>query len=459
MGARVALLMTLLLVLPFMVGLASVPSVAADGGLAGSQWPKAQCDGHNTGRSPYKAGHNDGSLKWTFDIGNEVRSSPVIGSDGTIYISSGGHLYALDRDGNERWRTEVGFGRSTPAIGDDGTIYVMTNHEGLHAIGKDGEIKWTSDETGEAAIAIGTEGKLYFGEGNEGFACVSRDGDVLWADDRTTYFVKAIPAIRGNGNVVLGHEEYRLVTEYDANGNTVWEAEARGLINSATVMASDGTVYVFGYTFPGGHIEAFDKAGKRLWHHELDEWPDGSACIGPDGTIYVQARDDRIHAIDPDGDEIWSVDIGRYGWGDVVVSDDGMVFVGNVDGNLTAIEDGEIKWVFKAGDNIFSTPAIDQEGILYFGCDDGKLYAVGKDRTFTDTVMDYMLYIVLLILLPVAGVAIFVVLRRWKGARTEAAHADASPHGDATSYDEMYRTQQDHSYLWQERPGQRPRPP
>jgi outer membrane protein assembly factor BamB len=366
-------------------------------------------------------------------------------------------LLAFDRGGTEKWRTEVGFSRSTPAIGDDGTIYVMTTHDGLKAINKDGTLKWTSDDNrGEAPLAIGKGGNLFFGEGNDGFVCLSKEGERVWVDDQTSYFVKAIPAIRGNGNVVIGHEEYRFITEYDANGNTVWEALSSGLINSATVMASDGTVYVCGYTFPGGHVEAFDKQGERLWHHELDEWPDGSACIGPDGTIYVQARDDKIHAIDPDGDEKWSVNIGRYGWGNVVVSNDGVVFVGNVDGNMTAIKDGKISWVFKAGDNIYSTPAMDKQGILYFGCDDGKLYAVGKDRTLTDTVSDYMLYIVVFIVLAVVGVAIFVRLNKGKGVRTKERLVAAPQEEEARSYDDLYGGHQDHSYRDQERPGQLP---
>ncbi len=456
MGVKAALLVTLLLVLPLMVGLASIPTVEADSGLAGSQWPKAQCDSRNSGMSPYSASHNDGTLKWSIQVNEELRGSPVIGSDGTIYINSDRNLLAFDRDGTQKWTHEVGFSRSTPAIGDDGTIYVLTNHDGLKAIGRNGDLKWTSEESSEAPLAIGKDGKLYFGKWGKGFVCLSKNGEELWTDDTTTYFAKAIPAIRGNGNVVLGHEEYRTVTEYDANGNTVWEVLASGLVNSATVMATDGTVYVCGYTFPGGHVEAFDKKGNRKWHHELDEWPDGNPCIGPDGTLYVMARDDRIHALDPEGNERWSVSIGRYGWGNLVVSADGTVFVGNVDGNMTAIKDGKIRWTFKAGDNIYSTPAIDKEGVLYFGCDDGMLYAVGMDRTFTDTVVDHMLYIVLLILLAVVGVATFVKLNKRKGDRTEKVDTATQQHPERHSHDEIYGTHQDQSRYDQERPGQLP---
>ena len=453
------MLVTLLLILPAVIGVVTGPGVMADDALAGSQWPKAHCDAKNTGRSPYTAGHNDGQLKWSVNLSEELRGSPVIGSDGTIYITAEGNLLALDRDGSERWSYEVGTGYSTPAIGNDGTIFVMTNYNGLYAIRDDGTLKWTADVSSRAPLAIGKDGNLYLGDSSRGFLCVSSDGEELWLDDRTTYFTKGIAAIRGNGNVVLGHEEYRLVTEYDASGNTVWEVLASGLVKAPTVMASDGTVYVCSYTIPGGHLEAFDTEGQRLWHLEFEEWTDGSPCIGPDGTIYVMVRDDRIHAIDPDGVELWSVDIGRYGWGNPVVSDDGTVFVGNVDGNVTAIRDGEVRWTFKAGDNVYSTPALDEHGILYFGCDDGKLYALGDDRTLADTVMDHTAYIVVVALGIVVGTAVLVRFRRRGRSGAADARAATQHVQEPHPYEAIYGTHHDRGRYDQERPGQLPPPP
>ena len=42
--------------------------------------------------------------KWTFITGGDVRSSPAIGSDGTIYVgSSDENLYAINPDGSTKW--------------------------------------------------------------------------------------------------------------------------------------------------------------------------------------------------------------------------------------------------------------------------------------------------------------------------------------------------------------------
>ncbi len=45
----------------------------------------------------------DGSLRWTFETDDRIRSSPSIGPDGTIYFGSfDGRLYAVHPDGTER---------------------------------------------------------------------------------------------------------------------------------------------------------------------------------------------------------------------------------------------------------------------------------------------------------------------------------------------------------------------
>ena len=64
--------------------------------------------------------------KWAFKTGDWVRSSPAIGSDGTIYVGSDDdNLYAINPDGSMKWRFKTGsYVFSSPAIGSDGTIYV-----------------------------------------------------------------------------------------------------------------------------------------------------------------------------------------------------------------------------------------------------------------------------------------------------------------------------------------------
>jgi outer membrane protein assembly factor BamB len=69
------------------------------------------------------------SLKpaWSLDVGHVVFSSPVVGSDGTIYVGNvEGELIAVNPDGTEKWRFDSGVPiLASPAVADDGFIYVL----------------------------------------------------------------------------------------------------------------------------------------------------------------------------------------------------------------------------------------------------------------------------------------------------------------------------------------------
>jgi len=79
------------------------------------------------------------NLKWKFETGNYVYSSPAIGEDGTIYVGSwDDYLYAINPDGTLKWKYGTGSGvNSSPAIGQDGTIYVGSDDGYLYAIATD----------------------------------------------------------------------------------------------------------------------------------------------------------------------------------------------------------------------------------------------------------------------------------------------------------------------------------
>ena len=107
-------------------------------------WPMFGHNLNHTGISPYDTSSNPGQLKWSFATGDGVKSSPVIGSDETIYIGSEDHkLYAINPDGSEKWNfTTESEIYSSPAIDSDGTIYISSFYGKLYSINPDGTEKW-----------------------------------------------------------------------------------------------------------------------------------------------------------------------------------------------------------------------------------------------------------------------------------------------------------------------------
>jgi len=50
---------------------------------------------------------NNGTKKWTLDVGRNDYTSPAISADGTIYVSADKSLVAVNPDGTEKWRREI----------------------------------------------------------------------------------------------------------------------------------------------------------------------------------------------------------------------------------------------------------------------------------------------------------------------------------------------------------------
>ncbi len=112
-------------------------------------------------------GANTNKIKWTFNAGTSISSSPVIGMDGTIFFGSHDkYLYAVNPDGSLKWKFETrGEVDSTPAIDIDGVIYFGSWDEYLYALYPDGKLKWKYKSNGGiiSSPAIGDDGTLYFG--------------------------------------------------------------------------------------------------------------------------------------------------------------------------------------------------------------------------------------------------------------------------------------------------------
>jgi outer membrane protein assembly factor BamB len=106
----------------------------------------------------------DGSKKWLYKY--EVKSNPVIGTDGMIYIGTSSDLFGLNSDGAVKWGFHAGNNvRSTPAFGADGTIYVGTDNQVLYAINPEGKVNWefAAGGFGYENPAIGADGTIYMG--------------------------------------------------------------------------------------------------------------------------------------------------------------------------------------------------------------------------------------------------------------------------------------------------------
>ncbi len=125
----------------------------------------------------------DGTLKWknTLPVTNDFGAAYAIGSDGTIYVASTGPstaVYAYNPDGTIKWSYGSGIEGvySSPVLGSDGTLYVGTSIGRVAALNSDGTLKWvnTTRSTLCRSPSLGSDGTLYV-VGNNGDLYAFRD--------------------------------------------------------------------------------------------------------------------------------------------------------------------------------------------------------------------------------------------------------------------------------------------
>ncbi len=180
----------------------------------------------------------DGDIDWDFDLGGTVmRSSSAICADGIIYTGieigdmDGGEIVAVNPDGSERWRERLSnlWVDSSPIIGSDGTVYISSSSKNpggssLHAFG-------TSDQNAPEAPDISGEIEGEAGvEYEYTFCSIDPNGDdvyyyVDWGDGEFTDWIG--PFASGE-EVVISHT-------WDEQDTYTIKAKAKDIFDAESV--------------------------------------------------------------------------------------------------------------------------------------------------------------------------------------------------------------------------------
>jgi outer membrane protein assembly factor BamB len=158
-----------------------------------------------------------------------------------------------------------------------------------------------------------------------------------------------------------------------------WRSPTSYWCFASPVIDANGTIY-FGSLF----IYAVNPNGSLKW---IFSDPQGFGdygshpAIAEDGTLYIAAQYSGVlYAIIPNGTELWEYHSSRIVTS-ITVDDDGMLYYGHQEGVNALYPNGTLKWTFLTGDIVQSTPAVDENGIIYFGSHDCNIYAVYQNGT------------------------------------------------------------------------------
>ena len=99
---------------------------------------------------------------WKVPIGTKITASPVIGSDGTVYIGSTNGISAVrPSDGKVLWNFPAGIVDQTPALGSDDTVYFGVKSgvsRAIYAVARDGALRMAGSE--ELLPAVSADGRV-----------------------------------------------------------------------------------------------------------------------------------------------------------------------------------------------------------------------------------------------------------------------------------------------------------
>jgi parallel beta-helix repeat protein len=353
--------------------------VIGTGGLADTPSPTYQINSSHNGQSKY-TGPQTKTIKWIINNTSNKDNNVSIGPDGTIYCGN----YAIYPNGIVKWI--ISNGGSVPTIGSDGTIYYSSgSYSGkLCAVNPDGTVKWEYPIDGgfmEVSPAIGADGTIYIGSRNGVFYAINPNGTLKWSkklNDSDPYaWISGTAALGSDGTIYVA--TYHFLHALWSDGTEKWSYYIGNHQYSTPTVGSDGTIYI------GTHdalFYAFNPDGTLKWTFNTKGVVYESAAIASDGTIYVIDSIGTLYALNPDGTLKWSCKVGNCYYSPLIGLD-GTIYLGTNSGVFAVGSDGIIKWSYTGNIGTTSNPVIDSEGTLYLGTSKG-VYA------FNDHVANYI---------------------------------------------------------------------
>lgn len=313
------------------------------------------CDA-KTGRGVYNIlVVNKGVEKWRYASGDVVRSSPAIADNGIMYIGSyDKKLYAFTAASPEPLGTfnlGVSAKYSSPAIDKDGTVYFSANKK-LMAItaAPEMKLKWSGDceNTTQSTPIIGTNA-VYVCSNSGKLYAFSKDGMLLWKVD----YGKTCSAV--------------------------------------SAMDEDETIYLCGETDEGGVVMAVQADGIVKWKQNTTaKFANSGISLSAKGQLYVGNSSGELVCYNQNnGEKLWTFNAKGQIRSVPAIDNGGNIYFGDAQGFFYVLnaQGKSLYKELKLGSNIWSSPLIDENGIIYI-CSDGdsptvpgKLYALQTTAT------------------------------------------------------------------------------
>jgi len=275
-------------------------------------------------------------------------------------------------------------------------VYAASNAGTLHALDPTtGMDRWTFDGGGRYGSDLSTT------------PAVLGDGTILWPGPAATLFaldsqghllwkqgfggLVLSPADRGDGRVyVMDMAGTLTALDVGPSGHAVvWTIRLGATSYGSPAIAPDGAVLV---TVDADVVAVEDKGrrGGVRWRWRAPATIEVSPAVGPDGTVVVGPNDDYVYGLAADGALRWRWRKGDWSYSSAVVTPDGRAYLGDHLGYLDILDAPSGALVRRlptipasephpGGVGIWTSPAVDARGNVYFGSVVGHVYGFDAD--------------------------------------------------------------------------------
>ena len=338
-------------------------------------------------------------IRWKQTLPGVLTSSPALGSDGSIYVTTrNGSIYGLNRSGAVRWTYHPGLGEIPTALllDEENNLYFSTQKRVL-SLTASGKKRWEAPCSPaksflEAQAGALGEGVLYATCGENLNALNASNGNELWSEP----VFESEPFVVALRSAIVSPRTWSLVAS-DTSGAPMWHFPPPNYVpairrpglttddpffSSPIAVGGDETLY----TGSGdGEFSAFGSDGSLKWTHDFGALRNirftSSPVIAADGTVIVMSTNAVVYALATDGSLRWFFNVDRPPFTRIsqpspLLGSDGTIYI------LSALKlyglspAGKDLWEQSLSADSEVSPTIAPDGMLYVSTSDGVLYAV-----------------------------------------------------------------------------------
>ena len=293
----------------------------------------------NAGATVHAISMQSGRILWSHDTPNgKMASSPAVVGSELVYHTMDGHVYVLDRaSGRLRWSYDVGSPIESSPIVRDGVDYFGAWDGVLYALDlQTRKLVWTrslgAKITSSAALA---GGRLFIGDyGGRLWSLAPRSGATRWVGT-VNGRIYGTPAVAG-GRVFVPSSDGGSVSAFSTTGRYLWRIDTGAYVYSSPAVWG-GRVFFGSYN--GVFYGVSAASGRILWTVGTGG-PISGAAVVVDGVAYAGSFSHRIVGVDARSGRV----LLRFAHGNYVpVSGNGMLLLFHGYSRLYAVEPRQVR--------------------------------------------------------------------------------------------------------------------